>query len=1046
VKKKFLFIGVLVLAVFGVYQYVQADIEMKIALAPKFEYFHGVGTVKTPVVYGVVQGDSIYLRDIEYKGTWSTAGGSGSALYPWQAYQWFTNASGDAPFRMLNWTAIVFDTTWVKTVANGTATFTIAAKTLKAVRSATAWTITGGIAATRGWMDTTATYYVDVYGIKTAGGPDTLLRTHNFTGAYGQPKTLPQAEYEVRYSAVGTAADTNATYPTSLTTGETYMRIKFLGGASSLNMPMTGNINALRLVLRNVTKVQIASETLPLSVIPMANTGLQLDATIGNTPVSGYFSANDVVELTINTKDSLGNPIDWTTNPAANSIDRVQIVVSGPRRDYMRITGVERLVYGSVKGTYPTASWSGMPSGTPFANPIKIKLPTDSIAKFGTGTYTAYVYARRVTGWTSQLVKLVDFQVGTLTVDPLNVSSSTLGQSCAQAAPCHGLNGPTGHYGSKGAENCIVCHTDNMGTTPQWAFMRFAHTVHFTSAAYTAPKGDCAVCHINNSANVFTTDANDLCTQCHVKVPRMSASHLTAVPLYAASGLSCATMNCHAGGGVGAFKNNTETHAGLAAKYPGGNVVAKKTGTPIIIDGVEEPIWNLAPSTLTAEGVTVKMAYDDNNIYALFKWADGHREYPLGAIASTNSSLTRRQWTYNGTTWTQTSTDEDRFAISWKKSDTNYGSNCALTCHNTATIHATSVGIMDVWHWKSTRSNSVGLMDDQYFSTTGRKNDSLVSGTFGWENSASGLPTKMGPNAAANNASWLFNSTALPFVNTGFANGDHIPGYIANDVPIPVVGSRGDVLAKALYNDATGVWTLEIKRNRNTGNPDDFVVDLVNGNDFSLAKFDATGSDHPRQGVDMGVYHVTYSTEIIPVELTSFSASTARNNVTLTWQTATEKNNKGFDVQRKINGTWESVGFVNGKGTSAKATDYSYTDKVTKSGNYNYRLKQVDFDGTANYSNEIEVLVQPSEFQLSQNYPNPFNPTTTIDFTVANKGLVKISVFNVAGEEVATIMNEEKESGYYTIQFNASKLSSGVYFYRMASGSFITTKKLVILK
>ncbi len=279
-----------------------------------------------------------------------------------------------------------------------------------------------------------------------------------------------------------------------------------------------------------------------------------------------------------------------------------------------------------------------------------------------------------------------------------------------------------------------------------------------------------------------------------------------------------------------------------------------------------------------------------------------------------------------------------------------------------------------------------------------------------------------------------------------FVAGDKIPGYILNDLPNPIVGSRGDVNAKAVFNQTTGVWTLEISRKLNTGNADDFVVDLTNGNDFTVAKFDAVGGQHARQGVDIGVYHLTYSPDIVPVELTSFKAEAVDNKVTLNWQTASETNNRGFEIERKLNSNWESLGFIEGKGNTTQVSAYTFTDKVNLTGKYSYRLKQIDYDGTINYSKVVEVLVQPIEFSLSQNYPNPFNPSTTIDFTLAQKGQVVIKVYNLNGEEVFTMMNEEREAGYYSLQFNASNLSSGVYFYRMVSGKFTMTKKFMVLK
>ena len=191
----------------------------------------------------------------------------------------------------------------------------------------------------------------------------------------------------------------------------------------------------------------------------------------------------------------------------------------------------------------------------------------------------------------------------------------------------------------------------------------------------------------------------------------------------------------------------------------------------------------------------------------------------------------------------------------------------------------------------------------------------------------------------------------------------------------------------------------------------------------------------------------------IPVELTSFTASLVQNNVLLNWTTATELNNSGFEVQRRVTGSdYSSIGFIEGKGTTTKSQDYSFTDYNLALGKYSYRLKQIDFDGSVNYSPEIEVDVnQPIEFNLSQNYPNPFNPSTTIKFSLAFNSKVEMKVFDVLGQEVISLINKEMQAGYHEVVFDASPLSSGVYFYRIdASGvdgqKFSSVKKMILTK
>ncbi|HQF43377.1 MAG TPA: T9SS type A sorting domain-containing protein, partial [Ignavibacteriaceae bacterium] len=166
---------------------------------------------------------------------------------------------------------------------------------------------------------------------------------------------------------------------------------------------------------------------------------------------------------------------------------------------------------------------------------------------------------------------------------------------------------------------------------------------------------------------------------------------------------------------------------------------------------------------------------------------------------------------------------------------------------------------------------------------------------------------------------------------------------------------------------------------------------------------------------------------IIPVELTSFTATTDYRTVTLHWTTATELNNQGFEIEKQC-GSWEKIGFVPGYGTTTEPKSYSFIDKVNSTGTYCYRLKQVDYDGTFKYSDELNVEVTiPIEYSLDQNYPNPFNPTTTISYSLAEDGFVNLVIYNLLGEEVTTLVNSKQKVGRYEVVFDASKISSGIY-------------------
>jgi photosystem II stability/assembly factor-like uncharacterized protein len=187
----------------------------------------------------------------------------------------------------------------------------------------------------------------------------------------------------------------------------------------------------------------------------------------------------------------------------------------------------------------------------------------------------------------------------------------------------------------------------------------------------------------------------------------------------------------------------------------------------------------------------------------------------------------------------------------------------------------------------------------------------------------------------------------------------------------------------------------------------------------------------------------------IPVELTSFTANVSGNDVTLNWATATETNNSGFTIERSQSESgWQEIGFVPGFGTSTELRSYSYTDAGLASGIYFYRIKQIDYNGTFEYyelGSSVEVST-PTVFALEQNYPNPFNPTTKIEYSIAQAGNVQLVVFNSIGEEIAVLVNETQQAGRYDVNFNASSLSSGVYFYKLAAGEFISIKKMILLK
>ncbi|MBT8383243.1 MAG: DUF4397 domain-containing protein [Ignavibacteria bacterium] len=190
---------------------------------------------------------------------------------------------------------------------------------------------------------------------------------------------------------------------------------------------------------------------------------------------------------------------------------------------------------------------------------------------------------------------------------------------------------------------------------------------------------------------------------------------------------------------------------------------------------------------------------------------------------------------------------------------------------------------------------------------------------------------------------------------------------------------------------------------------------------------------------------------VVPVELSAFTVSVGGNAVTLNWSTVTETNNQGFEIQRKSDNEFVAIGFINGNGTTTEIQNYSYTDRNLNVGSYSYRLKQVDFDGSFEYSDIVEVVVAPADFSLNQNYPNPFNPSTIITFNLAVDSKVILSVFNTLGEEVTKLVNGNLTAGTQQVEFDATEINSGVYFYKLeAQGingeSYFEVRKMMLTK
>lgn len=224
----------------------------------------------------------------------------------------------------------------------------------------------------------------------------------------------------------------------------------------------------------------------------------------------------------------------------------------------------------------------------------------------------------------------------------------------------------------------------------------------------------------------------------------------------------------------------------------------------------------------------------------------------------------------------------------------------------------------------------------------------------------------------------------------------------------------------------------------------------LRGMPISQVRFDIDGNPRSLLFPYKGAHEASIS---LPVELTSFAATQNGTNVVIDWATATETNNMGFDVERSTDGiSFAKIGFVKGAGTTTSAQSYKFTDESAFAGKNYYRLRQIDMNGEFTYTDAIEVdLMLAGDFVIYQNYPNPFNPSTTIKFNLPSMAKVNITVFDIMGSEVASILDKEMTQGSHSVEFNASNLASGSYLYTITATTtdgkmFKESRKMQLLK
>jgi photosystem II stability/assembly factor-like uncharacterized protein len=368
-------------------------------------------------------------------------------------------------------------------------------------------------------------------------------------------------------------------------------------------------------------------------------------------------------------------------------------------------------------------------------------------------------------------------------------------------------------------------------------------------------------------------------------------------------------------------------------------------------------------------------------------------------------------------------------------------------------IATNEFGVINAWDWTDQNHFWVGSANTTassttckiYYTTTGFNgtwNSATVSGTGttqGLYFQAIGMTDNNNGLAGSN------NGTVVKTTNGGVSwTAVTPPSGLATFAVINMNALKdGSNLIRVVFNSGTSYLIYTTADYGTTWNPETIPASATTLGVQHLQFIDANlGFAGGGGGV------VLKYVGVVPVELTSFSANVSNGNVVLIWTTESELNNQGFEVERKLTeGQFITIGHVQGHGTTTDRQQYSFTDADVQSGSYSYRLKQVDFNGAYEYSNEIFVDVSaPLEFALNQNYPNPFNPTTTINFSLAEPTFVKLAIYNLLGEELEILKNENMNAGSYNVSFDASSLPSGMYLYKIETAQFSSVRKMMLMK
>jgi hypothetical protein len=336
---------------------------------------------------------------------------------------------------------------------------------------------------------------------------------------------------------------------------------------------------------------------------------------------------------------------------------------------------------------------------------------------------------------------------------------------------------------------------------------------------------------------------------------------------------------------------------------------------------------------------------------------------------------------------------------------------------------------------------------------------------------AKSLTTDNQPNAPVIDASQ--GATNLIIRSNGVSSAQDASAVPKNSQVFHYTLVPGDSVIVALFTLATDAATFAVQPANLAFRPFSgaspvtscsYFKRFAEGGTSYFCKKSGTKYTSPAQATLSTSANETYSVDaaasnMLPVELTSFASAISGRDVNLTWKTATEVNFSKFVIERsaKNAGVWSQVGIVNASGNSSSAKSYMFADKKLNTGSYEYRLKMVDNDGSFTYSNStVEATVaKPRDFEISQNYPNPFNPTTKVDYQLSEDARVVVEIYNIAGQKIAQVLNDQQAAGYYTMPIGSnitSSLASGIYLYRIAAvgttsnAKFVSIKKMVLMK